>query len=61
LICKLAGDLARSENRINIGKSALPMPNAREDFDFAVPSLDGEQSDRRSQMSGRARSKVFGL
>jgi hypothetical protein len=58
LICEFAGDLARSENRINIGKSALPMPNAREDFDFAVPSLDGEQSDRRSQMSGRARRKL---
>jgi hypothetical protein len=58
LICEFAGDLARSENRINIGKSALPMPNAREDFDFAVPSLDGKQSDRRSQMSGRARRKL---
>jgi hypothetical protein len=34
-----AGDLASSENRINIGKSALPTPNAREDFDFAVPSF----------------------
>ena len=50
MICEFAGDLARSENRINIGNLALPMANAHEDFDFAVPSLDGEQSDRQDQL-----------
>ena len=30
----------------------MPAPNADKDFDFAVPSLGGEPSDRRSQILG---------
>jgi hypothetical protein len=49
LLCKFTGDLPRLENPINTGKLAMPAPSLGKDFDFAIPSLDGERSDRRDQ------------
>jgi len=57
LLCNFAGGISRSKNRINIGKLAVPAPNAHEDFDFAIPSLDGEQSDRRTRLLGLRRKR----
>jgi hypothetical protein len=51
----------RSRNLINIGKLAMPATNANKGFDFEVPSLDGEPSDRRDQagilLSSRTKRK----
>lgn len=52
LIRKFTDDLSRSENGINNGDLPSPAANPDRNFDFALPSLDGDQSGCRSQILG---------
>jgi hypothetical protein len=46
MLCKFTGDLPRLEKPINIRNLGMPAPSLGKDFDFAIPSLGGERSDR---------------